>query len=176
MSNHPYIANVFNSKYKNSNGALLSQALFYETNVREEDKASVLYTMKSDDYLGYPSIKRLYLECDDPTEYTFAIKYFDSWKHWKMVRDATFFKETYEEMREELLLRIKSRAVASLRKAINDPKNVVQVSKYLIDGGYIDKEDTRGRPSKQRIKEEANKIFKDMEDVDNDYNRIVVIQ
>lgn len=159
--------------FKNASGSHYLKALFYEEAI-EEDRRYVLYSLKNYDNNGYPSIHQLFLKEDDPTEYRFAIKYFDSWHHWKMVRECAWFKPVYEAMKEELEIRLKSKAVADLRNIARDPKAAVQVNRYLIEKGYVDKEDTRGRPSKQKIKEEADKIFKDMEVIGSDYDRIVL--
>ena len=164
--------------YKSTNGAHYLKALFYEEAL-ELDKAHVLYTLKNADHTvngkTYPSIHRLYMECDDPTEYTFATKYFDSWKHWKMIRDTAWMKPVYLEMKEELELRIRSTAVVALREAASNAKDAVQVNKYLIEKGYSDKDDKRGRPSKEAIKREADKMTKDHDLISDDYGRIVSI-
>lgn len=162
-------------KFKNPSGVHYLKALFYEVCV-ESDKEHVLYTLKNYDHEGYPSIQRLFLEMDDPTEYSFATKYFDSWQHWKMIRECNWFKPIYNEMVEELHLRIKAKALLKIREAAeNSDKDKMQANKYLLEGGYIDKEDKRGRPSKQKIKEEADKIVKDNEFVNDDWGRIKLV-
>src|SRR5690606_3372668 len=127
----------------------------------EKDRDYVLYTLKLEDHQGFPSIHRLYVEAGDPTEYEFAKKYFDGWAHWKKIRECTWFKPYLEAIREELEIAIRSKALYELREKSNDPKSGVQVNRYLLEGGWKDKDDKRGRPSKETIKREAEKIFKD---------------
>ena len=161
--------------FKNNSGVHYIKALFYEVAL-EDDRKYVLYTMKNYDHEGYPSIQRLFLEMNDPTEYTFATKYFDSWRHWKLVREAVWFKPIYNEMVEELHLRIKAKALFKIREAAeNSDKDKMQANRYLLEGGYIDKEDKRGRPSKAKVKEEADKIVRDHEQINDDYGRILSI-
>lgn len=157
--------------FKNTSGAYYTKGLFYEV-ANEEDRDYVLYTLKNEDHKGYPSLHRLYMEMDDPTEYEFAKKYFGSWKHWKMIRGAPWMTDVYKEMKEELDISIRARALNQIRDAaINSDKDRMQANKYLLDRGWVD-EDHRGRPSKQKIKEEADKLFKDKEEVNSDYTRL----
>ncbi len=163
-------------KFKNDYGVHYLKALFWEECV-ESDKAHVIYSLKNKDHIvdgvRFPSIQRLYMEENDPTEYNFAIKYFDSWKHWKMVRECPWMRPVYAEMKEELELRIRSQAVAALRELAADAKNGVQVNKWLVEKGFNDKDDKRGRPSKEAIKKEADKLTKEHDYITNDYGRIV---
>ena len=158
--------------FKNASGAHYLQALFFETAL-EQNKDYVLYTLKQQDHRGYPSIHRLFVEMNDPTEYNFAKEYFASWTHWKMIKDCTWFKPYYDAMKEELEVSIRAKALADLRASAEDPKNTVQVNKYLLDKGWVDKTDTRGRPSKDTIKREADKLFKDKQELEEDFSRII---
>lgn len=160
--------------FKNASGAHYLKALFFEVAL-EPNKDYVLYTLKSEDHNGYKSIHRLFIEENDPTEYNFATKYFASWAHWKMVRECSWFKPVYEAMKEELEVKIRADALNDLRKSRIDPKNRVQVNKYLLDKGWEDKSDTRGRPSKEKIKSEADKMVKDQELINDDYGRLLSI-
>jgi hypothetical protein len=165
-------ANERKRVFKNTSGAHYLQALFYETAL-EKNKDYVLYTLKQEDHKGYPSLHRLYVEADDPLEYEFAKKYFASWTHWKMVKACNWFKPYYDAMKEELDLSIHTRALKELRESAEDPKNTVQVNKYLLDKGWEAKDDKRGRPSKKSIKEEADKMIKENDVVADDWGRIV---
>lgn len=161
--------------FKNDSGVHYLKALFWEEAV-EPDKPHAIYSLKNKDHTvdgkTYLSIQRLYMETNDPTEYNFAIKYFDSWKHWKMVRECPWMKPVYNEMKEELELKIRAQAVATLREFADDAKNGVQVNKWLVEKGYNDKDDKRGRPSKEAIKKEADKMSKENELIHSDWGRI----
>lgn len=160
------------NRFKNTNGQHYLLALFFET-ATDSERANVVYTLKLEDHNGLPSLHRLYIECDDPTEYTFAKKYFDGWAHWKKLIACSWFKPYLEAMREELEIKMKADALNNIRyKAMENGKDGVTANKYLIEKGYVDKNDTRGRPSKETIKREADKLFKDKEDVIQDWNRL----
>lgn len=165
----------FSSQFKNSSGVHYLKALFFET-ARDEDNKYALYTLKPFDHtVGdrvFLSISKAYIELNDPTEYLLANKYFDGWLHWKKIRECNWFKPVYNEMKEELEVKIRSNALNQLRLSAKDPKNAVQVNKYLLDKGWVEKDDKRGRPNKETIKREADKLFKEHEDILDDYGRI----
>ena len=169
------------TKFKNFMGTHLLKPLFYEQIKEAADAYLCLYTMKDYDHTilvdgeerVLPSIKRLFVEMEDITEYHFANEYFDNYQHWKKVRSTTWFQPLYEEMKEELTLKLQARALKKIRDLEDHPDKGWMVNKYLLEEGYKDKKDTRGRPSKARIKEEADKLFKDKDDINEDYERLV---
>ena len=71
-------------KFKDKQGRYLTAGLFYETST---DKSTALYTLKDYDHevngIKYPSLKKLYLEMCDVTEYAFATEHMGSWNQWK---------------------------------------------------------------------------------------------
>src|SRR5690625_4311210 len=99
------------SKFLDVNGQPLTQSLFLEIGYSTK---YAIYTLKDYDheYKGkiYPSIKHLYLDEEDPTEYVFANKYFMSWSHWKRVRENKVLQLHINEWREELEIRLRSMA------------------------------------------------------------------
>src|SRR6478735_5501682 len=61
----------------------ITQSMFLEMNYGPE----AIYSLKDNHHvhhsLGFfPSLKKLYLDEADPTEYGFATKYLLGWKHW----------------------------------------------------------------------------------------------
>lgn len=139
----------------------------------DTDRPNVLYSLKDYDNNDLPSLHRLYLECNDPTEYSFAKKYFDGWTHWKKLIACNWFKPYLEAMREELEIKMKAEALNNIRyKAGENGKDGLAANKYILEKGYVDKDDKRGRPSAATIKREADKLFKDKEDVIQDWNRL----
>ncbi len=73
---------VDKQKFISHKGIPYTQALFLELGY---DVEAAVYTLKEYDYTYqdtvYPSIKRLYLEMEDTTEYLFANEYFLSYNH-----------------------------------------------------------------------------------------------
>lgn len=133
-----------------SGGKPLTQSLFLEIGYTKD----AIYTLKEDDhyYEGklYPSLKRLYVECEDPTEYQFATNYLLGWKHWLRLCDNKVIRKHIDEWREELEVKLRSKAVREMLKSANNGS--FQAAKFLADRGW----DTRGagRPSKAEIEKE----------------------
>ena len=168
------------NKFKNSVGAHLLQALFYEMAVGT-DRNDVLYTLKLEDTYDvndpsklYLSLHRLYVEMEDTSEYEFAKKYFDNWTHWKKLLECNWFKPYLAEMREELDVKLRARALNQIRDVAANTldKNHFSANRLILDKGLAVKTDNRGRPSKEKIKAEADRMFQIKEEIDDDFSRI----
>lgn len=166
--------NYKGNKFKNAVGAHYLQALFFETSIDFKNRESVLYTLKQEDHEGYPSLHRLYIEMKDVSEYEFAKTYFDNWSHWKKLLECSWFKPYLEEMREELDVSLKAEAINKIRLTASNPndKNYYNANRFIENKGLAIKKDNRGRPSKEKIRSEADKLFKAVGEVDEDYERI----
>lgn len=155
-------------------GQRLLRGLFYETT--QLDKSSVVYTLKDRDHEGYPSLYRLYMEHDDPTEYTFAIACLDGWDHWITLCRCTWFKPYISRWRTELEVRAKAKALVAIKALANNPtaKESYQANKFLISGGWKDRTQGKGagRPSKEDVRKEAQRMAQDHKDIDDDFERI----
>lgn len=154
-------------------GQRLLRGLFYETT--QLDKSSVVYTLKSRDHEGYPSLYRLYMEHDDPTEYSFAIACLDSWDHWETLCRCTWFKPYISAWRRELEIRTKAQALVQIKaKAKTGDKEAYQAQKFLISGGWKDRTQGKGagRPSTEDVRKEAQRMAQDHKDIDDDFERI----
>ena len=139
------------------------------------DKSQVLYTLKDHDHLGYPSLYRLYMEANDPTEYTFAIQNLDGWCHWERLCESAWFKPYVDDWRRELEVRFRANALKNIHSAANDPKNpsAWQANKFLVGQGW--KETPRrkaGAPSKEEIKKEAVRLAEISRAMEDDFERI----
>jgi hypothetical protein len=146
--------------FKSTTGSYLTQALFFEHNLYE-DREGVLYTLKNHDHMGYPSLKRLYFEIDDPTEYEVATTLFDGWEHWQRLCELAWFKPFVESWRDEMLVK---RASQGLKEVIHQVeaggKGSLVAAKYLISQGWVskaspDKRPKAGRPRKKEVAEAA---------------------
>lgn len=166
------------SKFKNNSGTHVLKAMFYELDhVAEEPYAQ--YTLKPYDHtvdgVTYPSLKKLYVELEDPTEYLFATTYLDGYEHWKKLTKTSWFKTHLTEWREELELRLRAKALLRIRKTAEaGSKDSLTADKLLLSGAWkTEEEKTRGRPSKQKIKEEAERLFEAKTEFDDDFDRIL---
>ena len=164
------------NKFKNAQGAYLLKALFFEES-SDTDRPDTLYTLKLEDYdvegeKLYLSIHRAYVALAD--EVKLANQYFDGWAHWKRLCACNWFKPFLEEMREEVDVNVKAKAINAIREVSMNPedKNSYNANKFLLENGVAIKKDMRGRPSKEKIKQEADKLFVLREEVDEDYERI----
>lgn len=149
------------------------RGLFFETTM--SDKTGVVYTLKDRDHAGYPSLYRLYMETDDPTEYTFAVNNLDGWDHWETLLECNWFKPYINRWRRELEIRTKARALLKI-KAVSESngKEAYQAHKFLVSGGW--KDDTRrkgaGRPSKDEVKNAARQMAEEANSINDDLARV----
>ena len=147
-----------NSDFRTSNRKRLLRGLFFETCL-SPDKASVLYTLKQEDHLGYPSLYRLYLEAGDPTEYSFACLYLESYDHWEMLCECVWFKPYLAKWRKDLEMKIKSEALARIMAEARNDKSPSKftANKFILEKGWEPKDgqSKRGRPSKDEIAKAA---------------------
>ena len=150
----------------------MTQMLFLETTY--SDRA--IYSLKDIDYVYkdklYPSIKRLYLEMEDPVEYEFANTYFLSMSHWLRIYSNKLLTSHIDQWRHELELKLRSRATKQIQKQA--AKGSYQAIKWLADKGW----DVRpaGRPSTEDIARET-KIQKDIQDeFSEDYGRLMAVR
>lgn len=140
-------------------GRPLTQSLFLELGYG----ADAIYTLKEQDYeyngKNYPSIKQLYLNSEDPTEYEFASSYFLGWRHWQRLCENKNIRKHIDEWRDELEVKLRARGVKAVMLAASTGN--YQAAKWLADRGW----DTRGagRPSKLEVDKER-KIQADIAD------------
>lgn len=129
-----------------SQGRPLTQGLFLEVGYNED---YAVYTLKDWDweYKGntYPSIKRLYLEHEDVVEYDFADTYFLGWNHWMRICANKLFSPHIESWREELQLKLSSRAIRNILDMAEDEKGF-QAAKYIAERRW--RTNAVGRPKK----------------------------
>lgn len=148
-------------------------SLFLELSYDE----NAIYSLKEDHYTHatrgfFPSIKKLYLELEDPTEYEFASKYFLSWKHWQQVCNSRVMKKHVEEWRHELEVKLRSRGVKHM--ILSAGQGNYQASKWLVDRGW----DLRGkgRPSKSEVEAEKEIITRVANEYEDDFKRLQLVK
>jgi hypothetical protein len=175
-------------QFKNTQGRYLSRGMFIEFrgDIERLDRegGNELYTLADEDFESYPSLKRLYLEAEDPAEYDFANQHLAGWVHWKELCQYNWFKPYLSQWREELTMRLKSKANARLKAIAEDPtsKNFYNANRYIASEGYEatvadTKRSNAGRKSKESIEIKANELlvraneYKD--DISTDFKRIL---
>lgn len=118
----PYVLDI--SKLRTSNNIPKTQALFYEKSkgklydnpVFTLDRAFDLCYSETENTQEqyFWSLRRLYLEAEDPHEYQFATNILGSWDHWVKLTESGFFIPYIEAWREELSIKLASKGVKSL--------------------------------------------------------------
>ena len=155
-----------------TSGRPMTQSLFLEN----QYSPFAIYTLKDDDYeyngKMYPSIKKLYLETLDPTEYTFATTYLLGIKHWYRICQNKLMKDHVDEWRFELELKLRSQGVKQL---IMSAKGGSQsASKWLADKGWSDR--PAGRPSKEEIEREKKLQMNLHDEFADDAKRLALVK
>ena len=159
-------------QFKNTAGKWLTKSLFFDLTPKIRPHA--VYTFKDNDHIGgdgkeYLSLKKIFLSCNDPTEYTFATTHLGGWQHWKAMQNVEEISYHIEQWREERDVALVSIGVQKLI-AQAEVGDSYQAAKYLADKGWDNQ--TKGRPSKEAIKKEARIAAGVKDVVSNDFNRI----
>jgi len=151
-----------------------SKQLFFETTL--SDKSTCLFTLKPVDHEGLPSLYRLYMETDDPTEYLFATRYLDGWDHWETLCECTWFKPYISKWRRELEIKHRALALKNIKSLANNPnsKEYHQANKFLVSSGWQEptEKNRRGRPSKEEVAQAAKEMADERRSLDEDFERI----
>lgn len=117
--------------------------------------------------------KKIYLDIDDPLEYSFYSKYFSSLEDWETLCNTSFFKPIILQWRKELEVRLRSKALRALREvALGDTRDSFIANKYLLDNFSKKETKGRGRPSKQEVLSEATRLASEEDRLKQDYNLI----
>lgn len=158
--------------FKNKSGKWLTKSLFFDLTPKARPYA--VYTFKDEDHVDsrggtYSSLKKLFLESDDPTEYKFATEHLGGWQHWKEMQTVPEINSHIEAWREERDVKLRS---IGIRKLIDlaEKDGSYQAAKFLADKGWD--VSTKGRPSKEAVKREVKAQAKLKAVINNDINRI----
>lgn len=163
-------------------GRWLTRALFYEWKHATETLEPI-YTLRDDDLKDphnlekvYPSLRRLYLECADPTEYQFATAFLGGWDHWQVLSNADWFQPHIQKWRSELEVRLQSEAIQRIKdEAMADGRNGFAANRFLVSQGWISKKaepNRRGRPSKEEIRKIAVQEAFNERTIEDDLKRL----
>jgi len=161
-----------------------TRALFIDQ-TEGTDRDVAIYTLASTDFddpktgKHYPSLYRLYMDLADPTEWDFANLYFEDYDHWTMITESPWFKPVIQRWRKELDLKVRAQALRAIRElAGQDGKDKLAANRFLVEKGYVasyeapSRRSRAGRPSKDEIKQEAEKLFSSSREIEEDFNRL----
>ena len=162
--------NIDKSRLVDTMGRPLTQSLFLECGYNTQ---YAIFTFNDNDkiYNGatYPSLKKLYLACEDPTEYKFAKTHLLGWNHWKRLNENVMLRKHFDEWREELEILLRSDAIKAIIDMGAEGSNY-QAMKFIADRGW-DKRGA-GRPSKAEAEKEARILDAIGNDLDADIIRM----
>lgn len=140
---------------KDEKGRYLTQGLFFELTANPQ---KAIFTLDGVDkscdnnraVRPLLSLKRLYLEMEDPHEYEFATTYLFDWTHWQKLLANKVIRRHIDLWREELEIKIRSQGFQKLLDKTEEGD--FQAIKYLADKGW---DKRAGRPSNaERQREE----------------------
>ena len=138
---------------KDTEGRPLTQGLFLEPTYKTN---YAIFTFDDNDKVHkgkkYISLKRLYLEEADLTEYQFATKYLLGWNHWNRMKENKLLNVHFEQWKEELHIKLRSEAI---RGIVEDMSDNFQALKWLAEAGWEKK--GPGRPKKQDLLKEKGR-------------------
>lgn len=107
-----------------------------------------------------------YIREEDPSEYYFALKYFNSFSSWEDY--VLQHKEEVDSWRRALKAKIKSNALAHILEiSKGETRDALSANKLLLDSPW--EENPRGRPSKQDIAQETKRIVDNTTRLNEDY-------
>lgn len=154
---------------KTPQGNYMTNGLFLEIHYPD----TALFTLKEEDYEYkgklYPSLKRLYLECEDVIEYDFATKYLCGWRHWQRMIANKMIRPYIEDWRNELQLKLRSRSFKEILKRTKTEQGMV-ANKWIADKSWTKRK--AGRPSKAERKQEEAYRSKILDEYGEDLLRI----
>jgi len=149
-------------------GRYLKRGLFFEqTSPDARSRFTPPFTLKEEDHevdgVIYRSMRRMYLEYSDPTEYEFATAVLGSWDHWTELCDTAWFSPYVSKWRDELEVKVRSQAIKALQE---HGKTKEGAAKYLAEAGWKPKRKA-GRPTKAEVEGERKRqafIDRELED------------
>ena len=111
-----------------------------------------IFTLKDYDheYEGkmYYSLKKIYLEKGDPTEYQFAVENLAGWDHWQKICNNKVLAQHIEKWRAELELKLVSEGVRLIVNSAKGKGNWL-AAKFLAERGWQTR--AAGRPTKEEL-------------------------
>lgn len=109
-----------------------------------------------------PSLRKIYMEIADPTEYEFAMHVFGSWRIWERITGNKLLMKHIQGWRDELEVKLRSQAVRALvDTATAEGAKGTTAAKYIAEKGWVKRK--AGAPSNEE-KERELKIQIDMDD------------
>lgn len=94
--------------------------------------------------------KQVYLDCNDPTEYTPAMVLVGDWGHWLAIRSHKKIGAIFDGWKSEVEVKVRAEAVLEMVTQSKQP-NGTTAAKWLAEGSW-DPKNLRGKTSKEKEK------------------------
>lgn len=163
-------------------GRRKTQSLFEEGNLfmSADKKETAVYTLKSakNTSCTLPSLKDLYMEVGDPTEYQFAIEAFGSFDYWLEILGGEqygihpkYIRQHILEWRNELEVKLRSEGIRNLRKHAATKPNAAL---FFADGQFSVTKNKRGagRPTTAEVERELQLAAKAQKEAYEEASRL----
>lgn len=173
--------------FKDSRGKWRTANLFVET-CEDPAKYPPVYTLGDNDTsftinapdpieVGCVSIRRIYMDMEDVTEYKFATLLFGDWDHWLMLNESFVLKPYIENMRRDLDLKLRHKYLNQIQNIAytGDGQIALRATQYLLEtttnikGAMAPK---RGRPSKEEKEAALQREIKSVSEIESDMKRL----
>ena len=117
--------------FKDEGGRYLTQSLFLEFGY-DTDKAVFTFDGEDKEFKGkrYISLKKLYLEAEDPVEYEFATAHLYDWEHWQRICNNKALLHEISKWRDELEIKLRSKGIQKVLDLADD-NNFMKISAEL---------------------------------------------
>lgn len=159
------------TKFHNRQNHYYTKALFYDLSGSNKSKA--LYTLKDHDVGPFISLRNLYMDTNDLTEYAFANTYFANWEHWEQICQCAWFKPHIRKWRKELKTKLESMVLQAVLEEAKDPKSKNRFSANKLIYDRLQKSHIiRGRPSKEEVEGELKRQTHAERQLQEDLKRI----
>lgn len=120
------------SKFKNASNQYYTNSLFLEG--PKGMTPIVKWTLGAEDKDEVPSLQRLYFEQNDSSEVTFALKYFESWEHWELVRNCSLARAAIDKWQSTVIMKDKALAYARLKEMAE--AGSLEANKIILNSIY----------------------------------------
>ena len=140
------------SHFKDPMGRWITTGLFKELS---QSPHNVIWTLQE--------ARDLFVKCEDPTGYFFAIEHAGGWDHWMALKSSPTLAAHISKWEEELEVKLRARGFQQVIEHAKGDKGY-QAAKYLTEAQWIKNE--RGRPTKERVDKEArirSKLYSEFE-------------
>lgn len=162
------------NNFKSAQGKWITKSLFYELTFQTPERPHAIYTLADEDIVKkgrvYRSLKKMYLACEDPTEYEFANKHLGGWLHWKAMQETIDLKVPIAEWREEYSVSLRSKGVKKIIDIATGKDPSYQAAKWLADKQWI--ETKAGRPTKSQINQAAKEKAQVKDRISSDITKL----